>query len=93
LWKRAKRNFVKERIYKYIRTKIWQLHPGFNIGITTPITKKSDLWERPYLHWNFIPRNYTKNEELTKQRAKSQVHMGFSESRRKKAEEPTGETS
>lgn len=64
--KRAKRNIVKERIYKYIRTKIWQLHPGFNIGITTPITKQDDLWERPYLHWNFVPRNYTKNEELTK---------------------------
>lgn len=64
--KRAKRNIVKERIYKYIRTKIWQLHPGFNIGITTPITKQSDLWERPYLHWNFVPRNYKKNEGLTK---------------------------
>ena len=64
--KRAKRNIVKERIYKYIRIKIWQLHPGFNIGITTPITKQADLWERPYLHWNFVPRNYTKNEELTK---------------------------
>lgn len=64
--KRAKRNIVKERIYKYIRTKIWQLYPGFNIGITTPITKQSDLWERPYLHWNFVPRNYTKNEGMTK---------------------------
>ena len=64
--KRAKRNIVKERIYKYIRTKIWQLHPGFNIGITTPITKQSDLWERPYLHWNFVPRNYMKNEGMTK---------------------------
>ena len=90
--KRAKRNIVKERIYKYIRTKIWQLHSGFNIGITTPITKQSDLWERPYLHWNFVPRNYIKNEELTKQRAKSQVYMDFSESRRKKAEEPIDET-
>ena len=78
--KRAKRNIVKERIYKYIRTKIWQLHPGFNIGITTPITKQSDLWERPYLHWNFVPRNYTKNEELTKQRVKSQAHLSSSES-------------
>ena len=38
----------------------------FNIGVTTPITKKSDLWERPYLHWNFVPKNYTKNEGMTK---------------------------
>ena len=36
------------------------------IGVTTPITKQSDLWERPYLHWNFVPKNFTKNEELTK---------------------------
>ena len=64
--KRAKRNIVKERIYKYIRTKIWQLHPGFNIGVTTPINKQSDLWEQPYLHWNFVPRKYIKKEELTK---------------------------
>ena len=64
--KRAKRNIVKERLYKYIRTRIWRLHPGFNIGVTTPITKQSDLWERPYLHWNFVPKNFTKNNELTK---------------------------
>ena len=64
--KRAKRNIVKEKLYKYIRTKIWELHPGFNIGVTTPITKMSDLWERPYLHWNFVPKNYTKNEGMTK---------------------------
>lgn len=68
--KRAKRNIVKERIYKYIRTKIWQMYPEFNIGLTTPITKKKDLWERPYLHWNFVPRNYTKKEELTKRHKK-----------------------
>ena len=64
--KRAKRNIAKEHIYKYIRSKIWQLHPGFNIGVTTPISKKADLWEQPYLHWNFVPRKYTKKEELTK---------------------------
>jgi len=64
--KRAKRNVVKEELYKYIRKKIWELHPGFNIGVTTPITKMSDLWERPYLHWNFVPKNFTKNEEMTK---------------------------
>ena len=68
--KRAKRNIAKENIYKYIRSKIWGLHPGFNIGITTPITKKSDLWEMPYLHWNFVPNNYMKKEELTKHHKK-----------------------
>ena len=23
-----------ERLYKHIRTRIWELHPGFNIGVT-----------------------------------------------------------
>lgn len=77
--KRAKRNIVKERIYKYIRTKIWQLHPGFNIGVTTPINKQSDLWERPYLHWNFVPRNYMKKEELTKRHKKETVPYNLHE--------------
>lgn len=68
--KRAKRNIVKERLYKHILKKIWELHPGFNIGIITPITKKSDLWEQPYLHWNFVPKRFTKNEEFTTKRHK-----------------------
>ena len=78
--KRAKRNIVKERLYKHIRKRIWELHPGFNIGVTTPITKQADLWERPYLHWNFVPKKFTKNEELTKQRVKSQIHLNSSDS-------------
>lgn len=78
--KRAKRNIVKERLYKYIRRRIWELHPGFNIGVTTPITKQADLWERPYLHWNFVPKKFTKNDELTKQRVKSQIRLNSSES-------------
>ena len=64
--KRAKRNVVKERLYKHISKRIFELHPGFNIGMTTPITKKSDLWEEPYLHWNFVPKRFTKNKEFTK---------------------------
>ena len=77
--KRAKRNIVKERMYKYIRTKIWQLHPGFNIGVTTPIIKQSDLWNRPYLHWNFVPKNYTKKDELTKRHKKETVPYNLHE--------------
>ena len=64
--KRAKRNIVKERLYKHISKRIFELHPGFNIGMTTPITKKSDLWEEPYLHRNFVPKRFTKNKEFTK---------------------------
>lgn len=68
--KRAKRNIVKERLYKHISKRIFELHPGFNIGVTTPITKKSDLWEKPYLHWNFVPKRFTKDKEFTKRHKK-----------------------
>ncbi len=64
--KRAKRNIAKEKLYKHIRNRICALHPGFNIGVTTPITKQSDLWEQPYLHWNFVPKYFTKKEGVTK---------------------------
>lgn len=64
--KRAKRNIAKEKLYKYIRNRICELYPGFNIGVTTPITKQTDLWEQPYLHWNFVPKYFTKKEEFTK---------------------------
>ena len=64
--KRAKRNIVKERVYKHILKRIWGLYPGLNIGQTTPIIKQTDLWEQPYLHWNFVPKRFIKNGELTK---------------------------
>lgn len=64
--KRAKRNIAKEKLYKHIRKRICALLPGFNIGVTTPIIKQSDLWEQPYLHWNFVPKHFTKKEEFTK---------------------------
>jgi len=64
--KRAKRNIAKEKLYKHIRNRICALHPGFNIGVTTPIIKQTDLWEQPYLHWNFVPKYFTKKEGFTK---------------------------
>ncbi len=64
--KRAKRNIAKEKLYKHIRNRVCALHPGFNIGVTTPIIKRIDLWEQPYLHWNFVPKYFTKKEEFTK---------------------------
>ena len=64
--KRAKRNIAKEKLYKHIRNRICALRPGFNIGVTTPIIKQTDLWEQPYLHWNFVPKYFTKKEGFTK---------------------------
>jgi hypothetical protein len=64
--KRARRTIIKERLYKYIRAKICKLHPGFNVGTNTGITKLSDRWEQPYRHWSFVPNNSVVNEDVPK---------------------------
>lgn len=64
--KRARRTIIKERLYKYIRAKICKLHPGFNVGTNTGITKLSDRWEQPYRHWSFVPNNSVVNEDVHK---------------------------
>lgn len=64
--KRARRTIMKESLYKYIRAKIWELHPGFNVGTNTGITKLSDRWEQSYRHWSFVPNNSVINEDVPK---------------------------
>lgn len=64
--KRARRTIMKESLYKYIRAKIWELHPGFNVGTNTGITKLSDRWEQSYRHWSFIPNNSVIKEDVPK---------------------------
>ena len=64
--KRARRNIIKESLYKYIRAKICKLHPGFNVGTNTGITKLADRWEQPYRHWSFVPNNSIVNEDIPK---------------------------
>lgn len=59
--KRGIRTKLKEQLYKYINQKIRELHPGFNIGISTGITELSDRWNDPYRHWSFKPTNYDRD--------------------------------
>lgn len=59
--KRGIRTKLKEQLYKYINQKIRELHPGFNIGISTGITELSDRWNDPYRHWSFKPTNYERD--------------------------------
>ena len=54
--KRGKRTIAKEKLYKHINTKIRDMYPGFNIGITTGL--RGDIvnrWKHPYRHWLFVP--------------------------------------
>ena len=63
---RGKRTRAKEAVYKHIRSRIIQLRPNFNIGITTGQSTASDRWDHPYRHWNFIPSEHKINEARTK---------------------------
>lgn len=59
--KRGTRTKLKEQLYKYINQKIREIHPGFNIGVSTGITELSDRWNDPYRHWSFKPTNYERD--------------------------------
>ena len=63
--KRAKRNIVKERLHKHIRKRIWELHPGFNIGVTTPITHSmGHIKTEPQQYAGFIRTGYDAVKEV-----------------------------
>lgn len=64
--KRGKRTKVKEKLYKYINSKIRMLRPGFNIGESTGISCKEDRWNLPYSHWSFKPTNYVRDYSKAK---------------------------
>ena len=59
--KRGKRTIIKEKLYKYINSKIRELHPGFNIGESTGISQIEERWTLPYSHWSFKPNNYVRD--------------------------------
>lgn len=64
--RRGKRTILKEKLYKYIHSKICELKPNFNIGISTGIGSVKDRWKHPYRHWAFIPSNHTRDYSESK---------------------------
>lgn len=64
--RRGTRTKLKERLYKYINQKIREIHPGFNVGVSTGITELSDRWNDPYRHWSFKPTNYERDYSKAK---------------------------
>lgn len=64
--KRGKRTIIKEKLYKYINSKIRELHPGFNIGESTGISQIEERWTLPYSHWSFKPNNYVRDTSKAK---------------------------
>ena len=57
---------IKEKLYKYINSKIRELHPGFNIGESTGISQIEERWTLPYSHWSFKPSNYVRDTSKAK---------------------------
>ena len=65
--RRGKKTIAKEKLYKYIRKRVGEIYPNFNIGISTGHrTDVSNRWNDPYRHWNFK----SSNSEIDKSKAK-----------------------
>lgn len=53
---RGKRTIAKDKLYKHIRNKICDIHPNFNIGVSTGSRGyENPHWSSPYEHWLFVP--------------------------------------
>ncbi len=64
--KRGKRTIAKENLYKHIYGQIQSIYPGFNIGITTGKTPREKIWNMPYRHWSFKPKEFLIDESRYK---------------------------
>lgn len=54
--RRGKKTIAKEALYRHINSRIREIYPHFNIGISTGRKAQSSLWTDPYRHWLFIPK-------------------------------------
>jgi hypothetical protein len=70
--RRGKKTIAKEKLYKHIHKQICQMHPHFNIGVSTG-TKgdRTNRWRHSYRHWLFIPGEYRHDGSQTKGKQKA----------------------
>lgn len=67
--RRGSRTVAKDKLRKFILSRIQQIRPNFNIGITTgggPVER----WEQSYRHWCFKPSEFEYDSSQTKRGAK-----------------------
>lgn len=65
--KRGKRTIAKEKLYKHINSRIREIYPGFNIGISTGLRgDHANRWHDHYRHWLFVPRGATVDRTRSK---------------------------
>lgn len=54
---RGKKTIAKEKMYNFIRERINEIHPNFNIGVSTGARGyENPHWNSPYEHWRFVPK-------------------------------------
>ena len=63
---RGKKTIAKEKLYKHINRRIREIYPNFNIGVSTGRKELEDVWEHPYRHWCFKPREFEIDSTLYK---------------------------
>ncbi len=66
----GQRTLLKLKLYKHINSRIREIYPNFNIGVTTPIRVPSDTGTQVYRHWSFIPKYHTRDTSRTKRAKK-----------------------
>lgn len=53
---RGKKTVAKEKLYQHIYQCVCEMHPKFNIGVSTGKRgHENPHWNSPYEHWKFVP--------------------------------------
>ena len=69
-YRRSKGTIYKEKMYKHILKHIRDIHPNFNIGVSTGRKEPCDSWRYSYSHWRFVSSNHTIDFSATKKHKK-----------------------
>lgn len=57
--RRGRRTIAKEKVYKYINSRIRVIYPQFNVRVSTGTPNGlADRWQHPYRHWKFVPKDF-----------------------------------
>jgi len=64
---KGRRTLAKERVYRHINGRIRQLHPNFNVGVSTGGHEEL-RWHQPYRHWLFKPLDLKIRPEFAKRK-------------------------
>lgn len=68
-YRRSKRTVAKEKLYKHINKRIDEIYPNFNIGVTTALRDGyKSIWQHPYRHWVFTPKDSKFDGSATKKK-------------------------